>query len=67
MFSDNGVGLPDTLDWTKSRSLGLRLVQVLAQQLRGNLDIRSQDGTEVKLVFTASSSLAAAARHGSHC
>ena len=58
VVSDNGVGLPDNLDWRKSRSLGLRLVQVLAQQLRGNLDIRSQDGTEVRLVFSASSSLA---------
>ncbi len=43
VLSDNGVGLPDNLDWTKSRSLGLRLVQLLAQQLRGNLAIRSQD------------------------
>lgn len=53
VVSDNGVGLPEPLDWTKSRSLGLRLVRVLAQQLRANLDIRSQGGTEVKLVFTA--------------
>lgn len=55
VLSDNGVGLPEHLDWTKSRSLGLRLVRVLAQQLRARLDIRSQGGTEVKLVFTASS------------
>jgi two-component sensor histidine kinase len=54
VVSDNGVGLPEHLDWTKSRSLGLRLVRVLAQQLRANLDIRSQGGTEVTLVFTAS-------------
>jgi two-component sensor histidine kinase len=53
--SDNGVGLPEHLDWTKSKSLGLRLVRVLAQQLRANLDIRSQGGTEVKVVFTARS------------
>jgi two-component sensor histidine kinase len=58
VVSDNGVGFPDNLDWRKSRSLGLRLVQVLAQQLRGNLDIQSEDGTQVKLVFSASSSLA---------
>jgi two-component sensor histidine kinase len=54
VVSDDGVGLPEHLDWTKSRSLGLRLVRVLAQQLRANLDIRSQGGTEVRLVFTAS-------------
>lgn len=53
MLSDNGVGLPEGLDWTKSRSLGLRLVRALAEQLHANLEIRSQGGTEVKLVFTA--------------
>src|SRR5665213_1731045 len=53
VLSDNGVGLPEHLDWTKSRSLGLRLVRVLAQQLRANLDVRSQGGTEVSVVFTA--------------
>lgn len=52
VVADNGVGLPDLLDWTTSRSLGLRLIRALAQQLRGNLDIRSQDGTEIELVFT---------------
>jgi two-component sensor histidine kinase len=67
VVSDNGVGLPEHLDWTKSRSLGLRLVRVLAQQLRGNLNIRSQGGTEVKLVFTTGSkgSLADARFRGS--
>lgn len=53
VLSDNGVGLPGNLDWTTSRSLGLRLVRALADQLRASLDIRSQGGTEVKLVFTS--------------
>jgi len=52
VLSDNGVGLPADLDWTTSRSLGLRLVRALADQLRASLDVRSQGGTEVKLVFT---------------
>jgi two-component sensor histidine kinase len=51
VLSDNGVGLPSGLDWTTSRSLGLRLVRALAQQLRANLQIQSQGGTEVRLVF----------------
>jgi two-component sensor histidine kinase len=66
MLSDNGVGLPGQLDWTKSRSLGLRLVRVLAQQLRADLDIRSEGGTEVKLVFTASSPAAPRRGTGAH-
>ncbi|HMD49604.1 MAG TPA: histidine kinase dimerization/phosphoacceptor domain -containing protein [Bryobacteraceae bacterium] len=52
VLSDSGVGLPAGLDWTTSRSLGLRLVRALADQLRASLDIRSQGGTEVKMVFT---------------
>jgi hypothetical protein len=50
-LSDDGVGLPGELDWATSRSLGLRLVRALAQQLRGTLEIRSQGGTEVRLTF----------------
>ncbi len=51
ILSDDGIGLPRELDWTTSRSLGLRLVRALAQQLRGTLEIRSQGGTEVRLTF----------------
>jgi two-component sensor histidine kinase len=51
VLSDNGVGLPANLDWITSRSLGLRLVRALAQQLRANLNIRSEGGTQVNLVF----------------
>lgn len=52
-LSDNGVGLPQQVDWTTSRSLGLRLVRALAEQLHATLDVRSQGGTEVKLAFQA--------------
>lgn len=52
VLSDSGVGLPADVDWTTSRSLGLRLVRVLADQLRASLDIRSESGTKVRLVFT---------------
>jgi two-component sensor histidine kinase len=51
VLSDDGVGLPSNLDWATSRSLGLRLVRALADQLRASLDIRSDGGTEVKLLF----------------
>jgi len=51
VLSDNGVGLPIGLDWTTSRSLGLRLVRALAEQLHARLDIRSDGGTRVDLVF----------------
>lgn len=55
VLADDGVGLPDGLDWTTSRSLGLRLVRALAEQLHARLDIRSEGGTRVELVFTPKS------------
>lgn len=36
--TDNGVGLPEGLDWRQSKSLGLRLVQMLAKQLGGTVE-----------------------------
>ena len=49
---DNGVGLPAGMDWRQSPSLGLRLVQMLAGQLRGAVEVTTGgDGTEFKLTF----------------
>ncbi|HTW64525.1 MAG TPA: histidine kinase dimerization/phosphoacceptor domain -containing protein [Bryobacteraceae bacterium] len=60
LLSDDGVGLPEGLNWETSRSLGLRLVRALADQLHARLDIRAQGGTEISLVFAAKSKHAAA-------
>ena len=49
---DNGVGLPAGLDWRQSRSLGLRLVQILAGQLRGTVDTGTGPGTEFRVTFS---------------
>jgi two-component sensor histidine kinase len=53
LVADNGVGLRSDIDWTTTRSLGLRLVRSLAQQLGGQLEVQSQVGTQVQLVFSA--------------
>ena len=39
--ADTGVGLPAGLDWRQSRSLGLRLVQMLAGQMHGTVTATS--------------------------
>jgi PAS domain S-box-containing protein len=49
--SDDGVGLPGEGDWRESRSLGLRLVQMLTQQLHGTVEVWPGPGTEFRVAF----------------
>ena len=50
---DNGVGLPAGLDWRQAHSLGLRLVSMLAAQLRGTVETGPGPGTEFRICFPA--------------
>jgi PAS domain S-box-containing protein len=50
--SDNGVGLPDGLDWTKTKTMGLVLVKMLGQhQLQGKIEVDYTGGTRFRLRF----------------
>lgn len=51
IIRDNGIGLPPDFDSKKLNTLGLTLVQGLVKQLRGNLEINCQQGTEFKITF----------------
>jgi PAS domain S-box-containing protein len=53
VVADNGIGLRSDIDWTTARSLGLRLVRTLAEQLGARIEVRSHQGTEVQLTFAA--------------
>jgi two-component sensor histidine kinase len=48
---DNGQGLPSGFDWSKTDSLGLRLVKILAAQLHAQVQVISDGGTEFKVTF----------------
>jgi PAS domain S-box-containing protein len=48
---DNGAGLPPGFDWRQARSLGLRLVQMLAGQLHAAVDVSAAGGTEFAIRF----------------
>jgi PAS domain S-box-containing protein len=54
---DDGVGLPAGLDWRKTRSLGLRLVQMLTGQLGGTVEVRGGEGTAFEITFGGQQSL----------
>lgn len=51
IVADNGIGIPATVDWQNPDSLGLKLVQILAKQLKANLKFDFQSGTLFKLTF----------------
>jgi len=48
---DNGIGLPANRDWQQSKSLGVRLVHMLAHQLRGTVTIGPGPGAEFRVTF----------------
>ena len=48
---DNGVGLPAGFELEGCRSLGLKLVAVLARQLRGTIRVAGDGGTEFSITF----------------
>jgi Amt family ammonium transporter len=52
IVSDNGVGLPDSLDIKKAESLGLRMITNLTERsLHGKVNINKSNGTEFQIIF----------------
>jgi len=48
---DNGVGFPKHLDFRKTKSLGLQLVNALTNQLGGAIRLNREGGTEFRIMF----------------
>ena len=49
MVSDNGVGIPEDLDFRNSNSLGLKLVNILTDQIGGRLELDRSKGTRFRI------------------
>ncbi len=56
---DDGVGIPAALDWTKSDTLGLKIVQILSHQLAGTFQFCNHSGTDFEMIFPAQEFVAA--------
>jgi PAS domain S-box-containing protein len=52
MVRDNGLGLPQGFSMQNTRSLGLRLVGMMVNQLSAKLEARDEGGASFELVFT---------------
>jgi two-component sensor histidine kinase len=50
-IEDNGVGLPEGFNYLKTETLGLQLVATLVEQLDGQLELKSEKGTNYLITF----------------
>ncbi len=50
-ISDNGIGLPDGYDISKSTGLGHKLIKPLTKQIEGTMEVIVGNGTEFKFIF----------------
>lgn len=51
VVSDNGLGLPEYLDFRNTDSLGLQLVNILVEQLEGTIELQKGTETAFKILF----------------
>lgn len=51
IVADNGIGIPADVDWENPPSLGLELVKIFVDQLHGESEITTDNGTEVRVRF----------------
>lgn len=52
VISDNGRGLPDSLQTNKNGTLGLKLIKGLTEDINGSLSIKSMEGTHITISFS---------------
>jgi PAS domain S-box-containing protein len=52
VIRDDGVGMPQDLDFQNVETLGLQLVFMLVQQLQGTIEVDGNGGTTVKIAFS---------------
>ena len=52
--ADDGVGVPKDVDFRATETLGMQLVCALTEQLGGTIELRSEGGTEFRILFSGS-------------
>ncbi len=50
-ISDNGIGLPEGVNFKNTETLGLRLVNILVNQIDGKMELNNTNGTSFKIEF----------------
>lgn len=52
IVADNGIGLPEDIDFENTESLGLQLVNSLVMQLDGTIKLDRSAGTKFEIIFS---------------
>jgi two-component sensor histidine kinase len=53
IVANDGLKLPEIPDFSTAKSLGFQLVNILVQQLRGQIEVNQSQNTEFKLRFSS--------------
>jgi two-component sensor histidine kinase len=51
LVNDNGIGLPKKVNVENPSTMGFQLIRDLTQQLDGEIQIESNRGTKIKVIF----------------
>lgn len=51
IIADNGVGIPESVDFRNPKSMGMDLIDTFVDQLQGSVEISGNQGAEVRILF----------------
>jgi len=51
VVSDNGIGLPDSIDMDDPQTIGMILVKTLIIQIHGEINVSRENGTCIEIIF----------------
>lgn len=51
IYKDNGIGIPENINFESSTGFGLELLRILVKQLRGTIHLERKNGTEYTIRF----------------
>lgn len=57
IIKDDGIGIPEDIDFGTTSSLGLKLVKILSEQLGGTVELLRNNGSEFRISFKRSNYL----------
>jgi two-component sensor histidine kinase len=62
IVGDSGIGFPSDIDYRNTNSLGMQLLNTLATQLDGTVDLDRAGGTKFTIKFPVGSTASAASK-----